>query len=309
MPHCLSIWGWSSVPMEESKVHVSLRLPPGLRRLRMGVYCWQWWNPLFKYFTIASYLCWSLGDGTQMWSNDLRWCRMIWPLGIISPMSIAFFNHNLWFFSSSSLRLFGLSFLALPCTSLGRSNQRVFNHETKATHLILHHVYPWPTQERVHIHINTRTLTFLLFLSFLCWHCWVDLKLHWPCWLAFLDHGHGCWQALLKVYKIKAPEVARHGLFDLFHSLLGVHVVSFCSHLNNPKPRVPTLKKGFTSVYYRHLSLHSSFLRPKGCYIHSKTWLVCLLLFFPLLVSGVCVSVSCSFHLTMRFCITIVKRE
>ena len=35
--------------------------------------------------------------------------------------------------------------------------------------------------------------------------------------------------------------------------------------------RVQTLKEGLTSVYYMHLSLHSSLIRPKVCYLHSRT--------------------------------------
>jgi hypothetical protein len=30
--------------MGEGKLHASLRLPPGLRRLGVGVYCWQSWT-------------------------------------------------------------------------------------------------------------------------------------------------------------------------------------------------------------------------------------------------------------------------
>ena len=60
-------------------------------------------------------------------------------------------------------------------------------------------------------------------------------------------------------------------------------VVIFCSHLNNSKLMVQTLNEGFTNVYYMHLSLHNSLIIPNGCYLHSKTWLLCLFLLFFLL--------------------------
>ena len=99
--------------------------------------------------------------------------------------------------------------------------------------------------------------------------------------------------------------------------ILHIHIVSFCSHLNNPKFRVQTLKVNFTSVCYIHFLLYNSLIKPKDYSFHFKTCFVYPLLSFPLLIflshcfpaSRVYVSVSYSFYLAMRFCITIVKKE
>jgi hypothetical protein len=63
-----------------------------------------------------------------------------------------------------------------------------------------------------------------------------------------------------------------------------MYVVSFCFHFNNQNPRVQTLKEGLTSVYYMHLSLHSSLIRPKVAIFTLYHDLYVFLLSFYLLV-------------------------
>ena len=57
-------------------------------------------------------------------------------------------------------------------------------------------------------------------------------------------------------------------------------IVSFCSHLNNPKPRVHTLDEGLTSVHYGCFSLHNSLIRLKGCYLPLTCFICSFTLFF-----------------------------